>query len=656
MTKWEFKRKDTAPVHSEAPPHSPGVTWRSLLLALILIPPNCWWVIEVEIVAYSGHPTCLSLFSHAVFSLFMVILANLLLRRWWPHWALTQGELVVVYTLVCLASSMCGHDMLQLLVPALPHVARFASPENRWATLIQRHQAPWLTVRDPTALKGYYEGHANLYTVEALRPWLTPLLFWTAFLFALLLAKLCINVLMRKQWTENEKLTYPIIQLPLILTERGGASGLFRHRLLWGGFAAGSLLDLWNGFATLYPFLPLLNVKLHDLSPYFPNPPWNAMGWTPLSFYPFVVAISFFLPTEVSFSCWFFFLFRKVQQVVTAAFGWNQGAPGFPYLIEQSWGAWMGFVGMAAWSSRDYLRGVLRRALGQPGGLEDREEPIPYRLALFGLTGTLAYLVIFWQSAGATVPIALLYFLLYLALSTAIAKMRAEIGPPTHEMGGMATTRMLVNAFGTEALGPGNLTMFSMLWFTNRMYRGVPMPHQLEGFKLAERTHVNGRRLFFAMMGATTLGTLMAFWSILHTAYHNQGASPSEMGFSWETYNQLAQWLTVPQPPHQAAMNAIAVGLGFTWLLAALRRRFLGFPFHPAGYALGITFGLDYVWFPVLLAWTLKTLSLRYGGLKTYRQALPLCLGVILGEFVFGNFWSALSVITGRRMYTFWIF
>lgn len=643
-------------IRPASPTPNPGVTWRSLLLALLLIPPNCWWVIEVEIVHYSGHPTCLSLFSHAVFSLFVVILANLLLRRFRPRWALTQGELVVTYTLVCLASSLCGHDMLQLLVPALSHVARFASPENRWETLIQRHQASWLTVRDPVALKGYYEGHANLYTAASLKPWLTPLLCWTAFLFALLFAKLCINVIMRKQWTENEKLTYPIIQLPLILTERGGASGLFRDPLLWAGFAAGALLDLWNGFAYLYPFLPLLNVKLHDLSPHFPIPPWNAMGWTPLSFYPFVIAMSFFLPTDVSFSCWFFYLFRKAQQVVTAAFGWNRGVPGFPYLIEQSWGAWMGFVGMAAWSSRVYLRGVLRRALGQPGGLEDREEPIPYRWALLGLLGALAYLTLFWWEAGASVPLVLLYFVLYLALSTAIAKMRAEIGPPTHEMGGMATTRMIVNAFGSENVAPRTLTMFSMLWFTNRMYRGVPMPHQLEGFKLAERSRVNGRRLFFAMMWATTLGTVMAFWSILHTAYHESGASPSEMGFSWETYNQLTAWLTQPEPPSHATLNAIGFGFGFTLLLAALRRRFLGFQFHPAGYALGMTFGLDYVWFPIVLAWSLKVATLRYGGLKTYRRAMPVCLGVILGEFVFGNFWSALSVITGKRMYTFWIF
>jgi hypothetical protein len=30
--------------------------------------------------------------------------------------------------------------------------------------------------------------------------------------------------------------------------------------------------------------------------------------------------------------------------------------------------------------------------------------------------------------------------------------------------------------------------------------------------------------------------------------------------------------------------------------------------------------------------------------------------GLILGEFVVGSFWSSLSVILERPMYTFWIF
>ena len=40
------------------------------------------------------------------------------------------------------------------------------------------------------------------------------------------------------------------------------------------------------------------------------------------------------------------------------------------------------------------------------------------------------------------------------------------------------------------------------------------------------------------------------------------------------------------------------------------------------------------LWLPIFVAWLLKVLVLRYGGLKMYRQALPLALGLVVGEFV----------------------
>ena len=66
--------------------------------------------------------------------------------------------------------------------------------------------------------------------------------------------------------------------------------------------------------------------------------------------------------------------------------------------------------------------------------------------------------------------------------------------------------------------------------------------------------------------------------------------------------------------------------------------------------------GRDYVWLPILIAWLLKVLVLRYGGLRTHANLIPFMCGLILGEFVVGSFWSSLSVILERPMYTFWIF
>ncbi len=88
---------------------------------------------------------------------------------------------------------------------------------------------------DKSVLRGYYEGDSTLYTIQHLRTWMTPVLWWTGFLVVLLFLQLGINVVVRKQWTEKEKLSYPTIQLPLEMTNP--ASGLFSKKLMWVGFA-----------------------------------------------------------------------------------------------------------------------------------------------------------------------------------------------------------------------------------------------------------------------------------------------------------------------------------------------------------------------------------------------------------------------------------
>ena len=72
--------------------------------------------------------------------------------------------------------------------------------------------------------------------------------------------------------------------------------------------------------------------------------------------------------------------------------------------------------------------------------------------------------------------------------------------------------------------------------------------------------------------------------------------------------------------------------------------------------ALSMNFGVDYIWFTIVIGSALKWGILKYGGLKALRRASPFFLGLILGEYAVGSFWSALSVILHQRMYVFWIF
>lgn len=63
---------------------------------------------------------------------------------------------------------------------------------------------------------------------------------------------------------------------------------------------------------------------------------------------------------------------------------------------------------------------------------------------------------------------------------------------------------------------------------------------------------------------------------------------------------------------------------------------------------------MNLVWFPLLIAWAVKSTILRYGGLPRYRMFLPFFLGLILGQSIVGSLWSLIGLALGIPTYSFW--
>lgn len=633
-----------------------GATWRAILISLILIPPNCYWIAQVEGVWDKGHSTCMSLMWGVVFNLIILILINkFVLKRFFPKQILTQGELVTVYIMLSLASGVAGRDMLQILMPALGWPFWFATPENGWAYLFHKYLPRWLMVDDQTSLRYFFEGGVGLYRRwEYILPWLGPAFWWTLFITSLGFTMLCINVMVRKQWAHRERLTYPIIQLPLAITENGGEARIFRSRRFWTGFICAGVLDIINGLHYLYPFIPHIPVSYleNQFGYLFTTPPWNAIGSFPFPLYPFAISIGFLLPLDLSFSCWFFYLFRKGQQVLSAALG-LQALPNFPYLNQQSTGAWIGLFLVAIWLSRGHLRDVIRKALGRAPSVDDSEEPMGYRAAILGFLAGFSFLLLFSWRAGMSLAIGIPYFLLFFVFSTSITRMRAELGPPTHEIVNMNSGNMLVDILGTKRIGPSSLTIFPLYWFfSGRGYRGHLMPHQLEGLKMAEQIGMGNRNLIPAMLLGIAFGTISSFWAYLHVSY-DVGMASMRIGHSGQ-WGVLASRLNNPTGTDWPAVIFTGTGFAFTLFLMFMRTRFLWWPFHPAGYALSMNFGIDYIWSCFLISSLIKWIVLRYSGFKTYRATIPLAFGVILGEFCVGGAWTLLGLVLNKPMYDFY--
>jgi len=106
----------------------------------------------------------------------------------------------------------------------------------------------------------------------------------------------------------------------------------------------------------------------------------------------------------------------------------------------------------------------------------------------------------------------------------------------------------------------------------------------------------------------------------------------------WESFNTLQQQLSYPSGTNYRSVLLMVLGFSFTIMLMVMRMRFLWWPFHPAGYALSINFGTDYIWFCLVIGSLIKWVILKHGGLKAHRKAVPFFHGLILGEFVVGSF------------------
>ena len=414
-------------------------------------------------------------------------------------------------------------------------------------------------------------------------------------------------------------------------------------------------IDILNGLHYMYPSLPLINVRfVGDLHEFFREPPFSAIGWTPIGLFPYMAVIGFFMPTDLLFSCLFFFFFRKGMQVFTYSLGYTESAgvfgggglvPSPPYFSEQSWGAFLGLFVTAAWVARGYLKEIWQKILHGGGGENQDVSP---RFAFVGLLVCLAGLAGIGLLIGIPLWMVGLETALFLAFSIALTRMRAQIGAPSHEMAFMGPNQMLVDFVGTQGLPTAGISRLVTTFFLyNRIHRTHPMPHQLEMMKMGESARVSQRSLFGAILFATILGSVLGHCSYIFHGY--VWAAPNGGGDPAGVVNQLVDQ---HRPPNIVGILFVVIGFAMVLLLDFIRFRVSGFPLHPVGYALAMNFGLDYFWTGLVLVWLIKMFVERYYGLKGHSKLREAAIGIILAEFLAEAIWATFAMWTHTATYS----
>jgi len=605
-----------------------------------------------NLVVRGTRPANTSLPFGAIALLFLLIACQPIAARLSRRLVLVRQELIIVFTMILLASSVPTWGLVGQLLPVLTGAQYYASPENRWGDTILPYVPDWLVPQAPAAARQFYEG---LERGAALpwAAWAVPLAAWSVLVAAYFLTTICFMLLLRRPWVEQERLIYPLMRLPLAMTEQVTAARplapLMRNALLWLGVAAVLVPTCLNGLHHYVPTVPFLHLR-HDYRASLGQETLLFRCWLNFA----VVGFTYVVSTDLAFSLWFFALFTVIQTPLMRLYGLGLGAKeiycaGSPAVSNQAMGAMLLLVGTTLWTARRHLTRMFRAALGLDGsGLE--AEPASPPFALWGAVGGTLVMLLWLHAAGLPLlPSAVFLFAMWVTF-LALTRATVQGGVPVSRAA-LIPQSFTVHALGSRALGAHGLTLLAYTFPWTADIRVFLMPFFAHALRLWDELRPRPRALLPAAALALLIAALGSVPLTLYLAYHRGGVALSSWlfrGNPLSAFRYTANLLEHPAPASLARSGFLGLGAGVMWLLTMAHHNLAWWPFHPLGFAIAPTQPVQDLWFPILIGWIFKAVTLRYGGFRLYHRLLPLFLGLILGQCLGSALWVAIDALAGH--------
>jgi len=639
---------------AEEPQAVYGLSWRAVALALLSLLGSLIWMKQAGLVSHGAQLGESVPVIPAVGALIALTLLVPLSQRLPRPLRLTRAGVLLVYAFLCIAVSMSSVGVARMLFPNATALFYFATPENDFVKL-QEYVPDWYVPKNPEVIREMYEGADN--ERVPWRPWLMPLAFWTLFLLATFVAMLCLITLFRRQWVERERLTFPIVHLVMELSggESSSAVAFFKNPIMWIGFGLAAIYNVMNILNAWNPAVPALG-RYYDLGGLFTERPWSAIRPLSIAWRPENLGLGYLVSTEITLSVWVFYLLMRLSNVFATGIGYE--VSGFPFDREISFGAYLALGAFLIWVAREPLSRIFSYAFSGKPPIDDSDEPLSYRVAVWGGIISFTVMMVFATSAGMAAWTAGIYFFLFLLFALVYARARAEAGAamvwlfPFYQH-----KRMMINILGSKPYVSGgnwgNLTILSVLMYLSRGYFQSMMAYQIEASKIADQARIRQRVMAWWLVVALVVGLGGAY--VIHLqAYYKHGANILEGGttqggyrtrLAVQEFEELSGFMRAPKPPDRSRTAAAATGLVVTGVLVVLRSLFLRFPLHPLGLAMVAAYGGP-IWGPFFLVWVIKSIVLRLGGMGLYRRLIPFFLGIVVGHFfTAGLVWGWLSII-----------
>ncbi len=616
-----------------------GVRPRLALFILLTQAVMIWWVADSEI-ARSIYLICYSLMMPTALYLLFVHM----FRRWLPF---DHRELLMGYIVLTATIPIIGFGGLRFLIPGMGFFPYFSQTRPQWERYL-----PFLDrlpiLHAPDAIQSLYRGESSV----PWQAWIAPIAFWSLYLLLMTGIWIGLAAVLQRIWIRQERLTFPITVLPLQLTDP--QDDLFRRPLFWMGFAIPAVLQSLLVLHDWYPAIPAIQLKAQYIPlPFLQTRPWNAFPAFPLGIYPMAVGLAYFVPSSISFSCWFFWLVTRLLYVAGSAFGLEVGdtaAARFPYKEEQAAGAWIAFACMVGWGARRHWH-----------SLRNQLTPDEYRtVRKLGLLALACALLCAGMMMWTGIPplFALLIIGVYVAYVLSGARIRAEAGGQWTFAPATWTPHRVANAgLGTQGLSDGALVAGGYFDLVHVDIRGQSLPYLMEGLKIADSVGLRWRTVLTWVAIGTVTALALGWWSSLSQFYALGAATAKSNAYAmWKVQYGMEQMHALASTRAEwdrSGILAACVGGGFTLLLASLRMKLYAFPLHPVGYVMANTITMNAFFLTFLVAWTAKVLVQRFGGSKGYRRSLAFFVGVTLGDIVTQAGWALVGKLLDVPIYQF---
>jgi len=620
-----------------------GITPRSVVLGALTAAGLCVWTNYTEFVMHSAALVMSNLPMSAFIPFVFWLFVNIILRAWWPKAALSGTELLVILGMGWMVGNVPAIGWTGYWTGIMTAPEFYASPENGWRGAFFNVLPRWL-FPDPNVVPYFYNGlppHMSL----PWSGWFSPLLWWGAVALAIVGLGVCTTVIFRKQWIEHERLTFPLVMIAVDLTEgfnrtKRGVPDLFRNPMFWIGFGIVAIIMGWNIVGYFNPGMPRITV----FSGYSSKQITFAKQFPPYAFriLPSLIAFTYFCNLDILLSFWLFGLLANLKIGMMNQLGITVGLSGQPakppaILGLESHGALIALALWSFWVARKHLGEVIRRAFASDRSQDSSEGLMSYRMAVLGWLVCWVFLVGWLTAAGQGLVFAIVSSLLMFASYFCVTKFLAASGfaylfPPDVNAGGFVKTM-----FGTSQMTAEHLTGIQLhnsgAFVGGGRIMGMPMmPHYV---KMLERVHNKGW-LMPSLCFAFIAGVAASFAFVLDLCY-------TEAGLNLRTYtlttgntnvfNALKTAIdganrTVPDPQKAAVW---LLGAAEVLLLSALRTYLPWWPLHPVGLAFQNSIGVRVFGFSAFLAWVIKLVIMRLGGIGLFNKFRPLFLGVLIG-------------------------